>query len=54
MDEESTLLGLSNALRLVRVMEDLVKTNKQLKAEWDKRRMGVLGNVRDLLLNGEY
>ncbi|KAJ2912917.1 hypothetical protein MD484_g7503, partial [Candolleomyces efflorescens] len=53
LDEESTLLGLSHALRLVRVMEDLVKTNKQLKAEWDKRRMGVLGNVRDLLLNDE-
>ena len=35
-------------------MEDLVKTNKQLKAEWDKRRVGLLGNVRDLLLNGEH
>ncbi|KAJ2933069.1 hypothetical protein H1R20_g4020, partial [Candolleomyces eurysporus] len=52
LDDESMLLGLSHALRLVRVMEDLVRTNKQLKAEWDKRRVGVLGNVRDLLLAG--
>ncbi|KAF5340217.1 hypothetical protein D9611_007972 [Ephemerocybe angulata] len=53
LEDESSLLGLSYALRFVRVMEDLVRTNKQLKAEWSKRRVAVLGNVRDLLLEEE-
>jgi hypothetical protein len=31
-------------------MEDLAKTNKPLKAEWDSRKKGVLQLIRDMAL----
>lgn len=52
VDEASRLLGLSRALRLVYVVEDLVKTNKGLMAEWEERRVGILTMIRDLRVIG--
>ena len=51
-DEGSRLLGLARALKLVIVLEDLTKTNKSLRAEWNERRTGILTMIRDLQIIG--
>jgi hypothetical protein len=52
LEDESTFPGLSHALKFVKIMEELVRTNKQLKAEWISRRISILGSIKDLLLEG--
>jgi len=51
-DEGSGLVALTRTLRLVIVLEELVKTNKGLMAEWKERRMGILTTIRDLNVLG--
>jgi hypothetical protein len=51
-NEGSGLVALTRTLRLVAVLEELVKTNKGLMAEWQERRMGVLTTIRDLNVLG--
>lgn len=48
--DDSTLTTLIRSLRLVTIMEDLVKTNKSLKSEWDQRRKGILEMVKGVAL----
>ncbi|KAF9556293.1 hypothetical protein CPC08DRAFT_820566 [Agrocybe pediades] len=52
VDQSSRFVGLARALRLVYVIEDLVKTNKGLRADWQERRVGVLTMIRDLSVIG--
>jgi stearoyl-CoA desaturase (delta-9 desaturase) len=48
--DDGTLVTLARSLRLVIIMEDLVKTNKPLKLEWESRRKNVLQLIRDIAL----
>ncbi|KXN85569.1 E3 ubiquitin-protein ligase listerin [Leucoagaricus sp. SymC.cos] len=48
--DDRTLPSLIRSLRLVIIMEDLVKTNKYLRAEWDQRRTHVLEMIRNMAL----
>ena len=41
-------MPLSNALRLIIVLQDLTVTNKLLKADWDERSSVLLTMVRDI------
>jgi len=47
------LVALARALRLVSVLEDLVQTNKSLRADWEPRRTNILVMIRDLAVLGE-
>ncbi|KAF8650294.1 hypothetical protein AX16_005322 [Volvariella volvacea WC 439] len=48
--DDSTLVGLARALKLVITVQDLVTTNKALRATWDERKMPILTMVRDLAM----
>ncbi|KAJ3574319.1 hypothetical protein NP233_g1845 [Leucocoprinus birnbaumii] len=48
--DDSTLATLMRSVRLVIIMEDLVKTNKSLKPEWDQRRKNILEMIKGLAL----
>jgi len=51
--ETEDLVALARALRLVSVLEDLVQTNKSLRADWERRRTNILVMIRDLAVLGE-
>ncbi|EIW76996.1 hypothetical protein CONPUDRAFT_157270 [Coniophora puteana RWD-64-598 SS2] len=48
-DDDATLTTLGRSLRLIILIEDLVKTNKSLKAVWAERRSAILSLVKDLV-----
>ncbi|EIW55564.1 ubiquitin-protein ligase RKR1 [Trametes versicolor FP-101664 SS1] len=49
LDDPSTLVTLSRTLRLFIIIEDLVSTNKALRAIWEERRAANLTLIRDLV-----
>lgn len=49
LDDPSTLVTLSRTLRLFIIIEDLVSTNKALRAIWEERRAANLALIRDLV-----
>jgi len=50
------LSTLIRSIRLVVIIEDLVKVNKPFKSEWDSRRTLILEKIRDLAFvkSGKY
>lgn len=48
--DDSTLVALSRALRLISTIVDLASTNKSLRADWEQRRITILTMVRDLAM----
>ncbi|KAF7796133.1 hypothetical protein EIP86_007306 [Pleurotus ostreatoroseus] len=48
-DDAATLPMLARTLRLLIVIQDLVSTNKALRAAWDERKIANLSLVRDLV-----
>ncbi|KAF9447824.1 hypothetical protein P691DRAFT_670660 [Macrolepiota fuliginosa MF-IS2] len=50
LTDNATLVTLARSLRLVIVIEDLVKTNKSLRTEWEQRRKNVLEMIKGLAL----
>ncbi|GLB39355.1 putative ring finger [Lyophyllum shimeji] len=46
--DDTTLVTLARTLRLIILIQDLVLTNKALRASWQERRMPILTMVRDL------
>ncbi|KAI0371298.1 hypothetical protein BV20DRAFT_1035310 [Pilatotrama ljubarskyi] len=49
LNDSSTYVTLSRTLRLFIVVEDLVSTNKALRATWEERRAANLTLIRDLV-----
>ncbi|KAI0360435.1 hypothetical protein OH77DRAFT_1418351 [Trametes cingulata] len=49
LNDSSTYVTLSRTLRLFIIIEDLVSTNKALRAIWDERRAANLALIRDLV-----
>ncbi|KAH7921570.1 hypothetical protein BV22DRAFT_1096259 [Leucogyrophana mollusca] len=47
--EDATLTALGRSLRLVLLIDDLVLTNKSLRASWEERRLSILTLVRNLV-----
>ncbi|TFK22367.1 hypothetical protein FA15DRAFT_681687 [Coprinopsis marcescibilis] len=50
ISDDATLVGLSRALKMVNVIEELCKLNRALRAEWEGRRSKILTAVRDLAM----
>lgn len=48
MTDDSTLTVLARSLKLIILIQDLVSTNKSLRADWEERKMPILTLVRDL------
>ncbi|KAF8056637.1 hypothetical protein FPV67DRAFT_646018 [Lyophyllum atratum] len=48
MTDDKTLVTLSRTLRLIILIQDLVSTNKSLRADWEERKTPILTMVRDL------
>ncbi|RDB18704.1 E3 ubiquitin-protein ligase listerin [Hypsizygus marmoreus] len=48
MADDATLVALARTLRLVILIQDLVSTNKSLRADWQERKMTLLTMIRDL------
>ncbi|KAJ7199225.1 hypothetical protein GGX14DRAFT_468328 [Mycena pura] len=48
LTDDDTLVTLARTLRLIILIQDLILTNKMLRASWEERQMQILTMVRDL------
>ena len=48
LEDDTSLVTLARSLRLITAIQDLVLTNRSLRAVWDERSVPILRMVRDL------